>query len=211
MRIRRRGILALSAALSIGVLGVAMTSFAASAAGTAQHVRWDIIHLAETTPPTITAGGVASASAANGGDTITLTGSGNFVAPANGRGSGNVTGGGTWTTSGDGQSGTYKVTRMVIFQFANFQLPVLNDQLSFAGTAANGSAVLRVRFSDGSKGVLTVGCHGPGAPPGIFEGIAITKGFVTYYAVQPPTAGVDANRTVFHVRQGGDEDEEESD
>jgi hypothetical protein len=23
---------------------------------------------------------------------------------------------------------------------------------------------------------LTIGCHGPGAPPGIFEGIAVTKG-----------------------------------
>jgi hypothetical protein len=45
-----------------------------------------------------------------------------------------------------------------------------------------------------------VGCHGPGAPPGIFEGIATTKGFKTYYAVQPPAPGVDANRTLYHVR-----------
>ena len=41
--------------------------------------------------------------------------------------------------------------------------------------------------------------HGPGAPPGIFEGIAATKGFKTYYSVQAPAPGVDANRTIYHV------------
>jgi hypothetical protein len=44
-----------------------------------------------------------------------------------------------------------------------------------------------------------VGCHGPGAPPGIFEGIATTKGFKTYYIVPTPVPGVDAGRTLFHV------------
>ena len=68
------------------------------------------------------------------------------------------------------------------------------------GRAANGNAVLKIAFSDGAQGVLTVGCHGPGAPPGIFEGIATTKRYKTYYDVQPPQAGVDANRTIFHVR-----------
>ena len=51
------------------------------------------------------------------------------------------------------------------------------------GTRTNGTAVLKIAFSDGSTGVLTVGCHGPGAPPGIFEGIATTKGFKTYSKV----------------------------
>ena len=69
------------------------------------------------------------------------------------------------------------------------------------GTRTNGTAVLTIAFSDGSQGVLTIGCHGPGAPPGIFEGIATTKGYVTYYDVQAPTGGVDANRTIFHVRR----------
>jgi hypothetical protein len=46
------------------------------------------------------------------------------------------------------------------------------------GTRTNGTAVLDIAFSDGSTGILTVGCHGPGAPPGIFEGIAATKGNV---------------------------------
>ena len=66
-------------------------------------------------------------------------------------------------------------------------------------TVVNGTAVLRIAYSDGSRGVLTVGCHGPGAPPGIYEGIATTKGYKTYYTVQAPAGGVDANRTIFHV------------
>jgi hypothetical protein len=110
-----------------------------------------------------------------------------------------VTGGGTWQTSSG--SGTYRVVELVSFVFANFQsaTPVLNDQIGDPNARANGTAVLRVQFSDGQSGVLTVGCHGPGAPPGIFEGIATTKGFKTYYAVHDPVGGVDANRTIFHV------------
>jgi hypothetical protein len=64
------------------------------------------------------------------------------------------------------------------------------------GTRANGTAVLKIAFSDGDAGVLTVGCHGSGAPPGIFEGIATRKGYKTYYNVQAPAPGVDANRTI---------------
>jgi hypothetical protein len=170
----------------------------------AMHVRWDIISLAGGNPPgPVSAGGSASASAPNGGDTITLTGTGTFVAPAGSNGgSGAVTGGGTWHTS-TGAGGTYDVRELVSFVFANFQAasPPLTDNIGISNERANGTAVLRVRFSDGSSGVLTVGCHGPGAPNGIFEGIAVTKGYVTYYTVAAPTGGVDANRTIFHVRR----------
>jgi hypothetical protein len=87
--------------------------------------------------------------------------------------------------------------------FANFaaSTPVFTDNIGALNERANGTAVLSVRFSDGSSGVLTVGCHGPGAPNGIFEGIAVTKGYVTYYNVAAPIGGVDANRTLFHVRR----------
>ena len=51
-----------------------------------------------------------------------------------------------------------------------------------------------------SEGVLGVGCHGPGAPDGILEGVIATKGYVTYWDGQAPVGGVDANRTLFHVR-----------
>jgi hypothetical protein len=170
-------------------------------AGGAQHVRWDIISLVGGAPPgPINPGGMASAKAPDG-DTITLTGTGTFVAPdgSNG-GSGAVTGGGTWQT--DTASGTYQVKELVTFVIANPQssTPAFTDNIGDLNQRTNGTAVLRIEFSDGQSGVLTVGCHGPGAPPGIFEGIATTKGFKTYYSVEDPVGGVDANRTLFHVR-----------
>lgn len=203
MRIRPR-FWVLSAALALGATLMLLTTFASASSGGARHVRWDIIHVANGVPPgPITAGGVASAEAANGGGKITLTGSGTFVAPAGGEGSNGVTGGGTWTTSSDGNSGSYTVEALVDFEFANFQSPppAFIDNIGDANhKAANGNAVLRIEYSDGSHGVLTVGCHGPGAPAGIFEGIAVTKGYKTYYTVGAPVGGVDANRTIFHVR-----------
>lgn len=182
-------------ALAALLLLVALPS---SAAGGAQHVRWDIIRL--TTPggvTTINPGGHASAMAPDG-TMITMTGSGTFVAPAGGGGSSAVTGGGTWTTS-DGHSGTYQVRELATFVMANFQSPGLGDTIGVTTQRANGTAVLRIQYSDGSSGALTLGCHGPGAPPGIIEGIAATKGFKTYYEVEEPGADPDANRTAFHV------------
>jgi hypothetical protein len=94
------------------------------------------------------------------------------------------------------------VKELVSFVFANFQsqTPFIGDNIGNTNQRANGTAVLRIEFSDGQSGVLTVGCHGPGAPPGIIEGITTTKGFKTYYESHEPAGGVDANRTIFHVR-----------
>src|SRR5919201_1047736 len=203
MRIGKRIFLGLGVVLALasGIVLFATWSSAASDNG-AQHVRWDIISVPGGTPgpgAQVNPGGSASAKAPDG-DTITLTGSGHFVAPASGGGSGAVDGGGTWTTSGGG-SGTYTVTGLVSWVSAGPQANIgLVDNID-EGTRTNGTAVLTIAFSDGKTGVLTIGCHGPGAPPGIFEGIATTKGYKTYYTVQPPTSGGDANRTVFHVRQ----------
>jgi hypothetical protein len=186
-----------------GLVFLLVTVFASGAAGGggAMHVRWDLIKL--TTPGgilTVNPGGTASAKAPDG-TTITLTGSGTFVAPpGNNGGSGAVTGGGTWRTS-DGGSGTYAARELVSFVFANFQSPGLASTIGPTNERANGTAVLRIEFSDGQSGVLTIGCHGPGAPPGIFEGIATTKGYKTYYDVQAPGADPNANRTIFHVRR----------
>jgi hypothetical protein len=199
MRIRAR-FWGSGAVLVLGATLLLLVALPSSAAGGAQHVRWDIIRL--TTPGgvlTLNPGGHASAKAPDG-TTITLTGVGTFVAPAGGNGgSGAVTGGGTWTTS-DGFSGTYQVKELVRFVLANFQSPGLGDNIGVTTQRANGVAVLRIQYSDGAAGVLTIGCHGPGAPAGIFEGIATTKGYKTYYDVQAPGADPDANRTVFHVR-----------
>ena len=204
MRRRTQRLLGLSAVVALGAV-LLVVGLAAAASGQARHARWDIISLVGGAPPgPINPGGVASVKAPD--DTmITLTGAGTFVAPrGNNGGSGAVTGG-TWQTFDAAGaltgSGTYQVKELVSFEFANFQspTPVFVDNIGDVNERANGTAVLRIQYSDGSQGVLTVGCHGPGAPPGIFEGIATTKGFKTYYDVQAPVAGVDANRTIFHV------------
>lgn len=171
----------------------------------ADHVRWDIIHFnPATTPlPTISAGGFAIASARNPSTlSIKLTGSGTFVGPASGGTSGAASGGGTWETfSGTTStgSGTYDVVELINWTFSNLQPPVLTDLID-EGARANGVAVVRIRYSDGSEGVLGIGCHGPGAPAGTAEGVIVSKGHVTYWDAQAPVGGVDADRTVFHVR-----------
>jgi hypothetical protein len=199
MQIEARRFSWLRVGLTLGVVLAVVVPFASNASGEAKHARWDIISLVGGVfPGPVNPGGVASAKAPDG-DTITLTGSGTFVAPAGEGGANGVTGGGTWQTSTG--SGTYEVKGLVSFEFANFQspTPTVIDNIGDVNERANGTAVFRIRYSDGSQGVLTVGCHGPGAPPGIFEGIAVTKGYRTYYDVQPPVGGVDANRTIFHV------------
>src|SRR6266496_2046465 len=106
MQIRRRGFVGLGAVLTIGATFILLTTLAsASSSSSAQHVRWDIIG-STGIPAPIIPGGHASATAPDG-DTITLTGSGHFAAPASGEGSGAVDGGGTWTTSSGG-AGTYE-------------------------------------------------------------------------------------------------------
>jgi hypothetical protein len=188
----------LGAVVALGAALMLLTTFASAASsGGAHHVRWDIISTTGIPPGPLNPGGHASAMAPDG-DTITLTGSGHFVAPASGGGNGAVDGGGTWSTSGG--SGTYEVTALVSWERANDQANVGFVDNIDEGTRTNGTAVLKIAFSDGSSGVLTVGCHGPGAPPGIFEGIATTKGYKTYYEAEEPAPGVDANRTIFHVR-----------
>jgi hypothetical protein len=191
------------------------TRFSASqrASGSAAHVRWDIVSLNfSTTPPTVSAGGVAFASARNPSTlTIRLTGSGTFFAPASGGPSGAVRGGGTWETfSGTTStgSGTYVVKRLVSWEFANSQTPgSLNDNIGNQAQTANGTAVVRIEYSDGSDGSLGIGCHGPGAPGGIVEGVIATKGFVTYWDAGAPAGGVDKNRTLFHVKHDDDDDD----
>jgi hypothetical protein len=200
MRLAARSISGATAA-SLAVL-LAFAGGSRVVHGQAQHVRWDIISV-DIPITTVSAGGVAFAFARNPNTMkIKLTGSGTFVAPASGGGSGAATGGGTWetfdgaTTTG---SGTYVVTRLASWQFANFQLPGLIDLIADTTTRANGNAILRIDYSDGSSGTLGVGCHGPGAPNGIVEGVIATKDFVTYWDAEPPPPTENKNRTAFHV------------
>ena len=185
-----------------------MTASAPFAFAQADHVRWDIINLAFGIPPalnTVTAGGVAFAKA-DATLTIKFTGTGTFVAPASGGTSGAATGGGTWETFTGGVStgkGTYVVTSLASWQFANLQTPGANINLIATSNeaGANGNAILRIQYSDGSEGTLGVGCHGPGAPAGILEGVIATKNFVTYWTAGVPLPGVNTNRTAFQIRQ----------
>jgi len=174
---------------------LAMTVSVPSVLAQADHIRWDIVSIATGTP---LPGGIASA-LANDGSHVTLTGSGTFVAPAGGDGTSSATtGGGTWArfTSGaitPSATGTYVVTGLVRWDEKG-AFPALPD------TAVGGLAILRVEFSDGSHGVLTVSCHAPsGSDPAIFEGITVSKSFVDYWNRVAPIGGVDANRTLFHV------------
>lgn len=195
----------LAVALVVGLLTTA--SFASALRGEKQAVTgltisWEIIKFSPLPPRppfTFNPGGVASALDPNGSK-ITLTGSGNFGGPPK-----KVTGGGNWTTyaasGAQSGSGTYKVVSLISFIQANFQsqTPTVIDNTGDTSKRANGTAVLRIAYSDGSQGVLTVGCHGPGAPDGMFEGIAATKGFKTYYTVPAPAPTTDEGRTIFHV------------
>ena len=180
---------------------------AGASAGSANTMyRWDIIHLSGPPPVTTTLpGGKASACAASScANMITLTGSGTFRAnPGQPQ---DVTGGGTWTTTGFGAgSGTYKVTGFVSFEVAPGTLPSPPFTDGVTGVAADaraGLAVLRIAYSDGDQGVLIVSCDQPGTPPNlpIVEGITATKGFVDYWNRQAPeSAPPFGNRTTFHV------------
>lgn len=173
----------------------------ASAKSQTDHVRWDIVSV-DIPTTTVMAGGVAFARA-DASHTIKFTGAGTFVAPSSGGSSGAVTGGGTWETFGPGDvstgSGTYWVTGLASWQFANFQSPGLIDLIGDTNERANGNAVLRVDYSDGSRGTLGIGCHGPGAPDGIQEGVIATKAYFTYWTAEAPTPTEDKNRTIFHV------------
>jgi hypothetical protein len=168
-------------------------------------VRWDIIHLNPPTVLDLTAGGIASALAQDGSK-ITVTGSGTFkVEDGNFE---DVTGGGAWTIGS--ASGTYRVREVVAFTPAPGSLPsAVNDLIGNRANASSGLLVFRISYSDGSKGSLVVSCDLPvGTPPGLFEGITATKGFVGFWNNLPPVGGVDANRTTFHIVPGEAEDED---
>jgi hypothetical protein len=163
---------------------VMMTAAAPLVSAQAAHVRWDMISVNFGPPVSLNPGGSAQAIASDG-STITITGSGTFVSPANGGSSSAVTGGGTWKVvpaSGPTTSGTFVVTELVRWEqstaFAGFGLI---DNVGNINEAFGGLAVLRVAYSDGSQGVLTISCNAPADPPAIFEGIIASKGVIQYW------------------------------
>jgi hypothetical protein len=167
-------------------------------------VRWDIVHISDFSLPVANAGGQASARAEDNSK-ITLTGTGTF-----GPGTDEVAGGGTWQTldpsGAPTGNGTYLVTGFIKFTAAPGSLsPTAVDNIGNAADAHSGLAFLRIRYSDGSRGVLTVSCHLPvGSSAQTFEGITASKDFVDYWNHDLAVPKVDANRTLFHITRGDD-------
>lgn len=181
----------------LGALGIPSTVFADE-----KRVRWDIISVNFVTG-TLSAGGIASARA-NDGSKITLTGSGTFESGDEG----GVTGGGNWWTfdklGAQTATGTYKVTGLVSWAPAPGTPPLPNDAIGDREDESAGLAVLQIRYSDGSRGVLTVSCHLTGTSDAVFEGVTTTKGNIDYWnreaPVGPPDPNpINADRTNFHV------------
>jgi hypothetical protein len=186
--------------LSLTVI-LMMTAAARHACARAEHVRWDIATVTctgpnGTYPGTFNPGGTALATAMDcaltdagfgnvGCSQITLTGSGTFVAPASGGSSSAVTGGGTWTvTAADGtiSKGTFVVTELVQFQKSEpLVLPAWcgscesTDNIGDLNKLWGGVAVIRVSYSDGSTGVVTLACSALPDPAAIAEAVLATK------------------------------------
>jgi len=171
---------------------------AAPVTAAATTYRWDITNLApHNGVPTISAGGSDYALAADL-TSIQISGHGTFgdgMAP---------TGGGTWIITGPSgftTSGTFTVIDLVQFTPAKGSLPPgLVDTIGDSTDARSGLAVLRISYSDGTSGTLTISCHLPVKSSGkLFEGITATKSIVDFWDRVPPVPGVNANRTIFHV------------
>lgn len=179
-----------------------------------ERIRWDLVNILT---PCATPGGHASARAADGAR-ITITGSGTFPNVRN-RCRRDVTGGGTWEivpgTAGMTcftGSGTFKVTELLKWDVAPGAFPLSCDEIGRLEDTRAGLVKLRVKYSNGETGVLTISCHLIGSPDCIFEGITTSMRWEDFFDPEPPAPGVDANRTLFHVvRRKDDHDDGDDD
>jgi hypothetical protein len=202
-KITRREVLA--GAGAAGVLGAfAGPAMALAVDGPNVRIRWDIVNvLTGCAEP----GGQASARTVDGAR-ITVTGSGTF--PNVNRCRKDVTGGGTWSitpgtaTSGCfSGSGDFTVTELLSWVVAPGVFPLPCDNIGELEDARAGLAKVRVRYSNGEAGVLTVSCHLAGTGDCVFEGITATMRHEDFTFPEPPTAGQEGNRTLFHVVHPG--------
>ena len=214
-KITRRQILRGGTAAGVlGALGVPGTVLAHGDDDDGRRIRWDIVNILT---PCVTPGGHASARSQDGAR-LTIRGSGTFPSIRN-RCSRHVTGRGTWEitpgTAGTATgcfagSGTFRVTELLSWVPAVGQLPpaIMCDDIGRLQDARAGLAKLRVRYSNGERGVLTVSCHLFGTPDCVFEGITASMRYEDFWNPEPPAPGVDANRTLFHVVRDDKEDED---
>lgn len=173
----------------------------AIAGGGSTTVRWDIVSI-DFVSGEVTEGGIASALAADSSK-ITLTGNGTFVRKEPKE----VTGGGTFTVfdpaGNEVESGTYTVTKLLFWKVAPGESPPLIDNIGNPDERGAGLVFLKVKYSNGSRGVLVVSCHLVGTPDSVFEGVTASMGFIDYFDSEaPPAPPGDANRTLFHITPG---------
>ena len=182
-----------------------MAAAAPIPAAEATRIQWDIATVPCTgpnnsNPCSLNPGGSATAMALDcsfpgtpfGCTTITLTGRGTFVAGS----ATDVTGGGTWkVVAGDGTttSGEFLVTELIQWEKSEPLWvpqcldPICEtfDNIGDIRDATGGLAIVRVAYSDGTKGVLTLACSGLLDPPSITEGVTASKSVKLDTAVVP--------------------------
>ncbi len=211
-KISRRQIIKGAAAVgALGALGVPAAAFADGGNGDnegGRRVRWDIISIDFTASCVGPSRGGQASARSDDGDRITFTGSGTFPAVRN-KCQRDVTGGGTWIipSSKDPRcfhgSGTYKVVELLSWTPAATKFPLPCDNIGDPKDATSGLAKLRVAYSNGTHGVLTVSCNlhvgTAGAPNCIFEGITASMEWEDFWNSEPPPPPPgNMNRTVFH-------------
>ncbi len=192
-------------ALSVGDIS---SIFAAGASGKCKTVRWDIINLDFLTS-TVSSGGKAAAEASDNSE-ITVTGDGTFLLGSPDNVTSNNT---TWKITKEVAPdvkvtlgmGTFEVQSLVRFVEAPGTFPATFIDTIPVATATNGPnaraglAVLRIKYSDGSPGILVVSSHLTGTPDNVFQGITASKGSVDFFDREAPEVGENKNRTLFHV------------
>ncbi len=154
---------------------------------------------------------------ANDESIITFTGTGTFEVPDSHEANDNVTGEGTWATFAPGadpsvdiptSSGRYKVIEILSFEAGPEQMPAaivgitIVDNIGDLEDTVSGVLYLKIKYSDGSFGVLALSCRYPAAdfsvPPNRFEGVTASKGPVYYWQAGDPDDVDVTNGNIFH-------------
>lgn len=210
LRTTRRQILKGAAVVgAVGALGGPAAVFAEDDEGAGRRVRWDIILVGSGC---VAPGGIASASS-NDGSKITIGGTGTFPNVMN-MCRKDVTGGGTWTvTASDPRcfpgSGTFRVTEILKWTTAGGTPPLPCDNIGPHSTS--GLATLRVAYSNGKTGTVTISCHFVGSPNCVFEGITATMDYEDFWNREAPVGMpgmpgfLEGNRTNFHFIENNED------
>lgn len=200
---RRQIIKAAAATAAIGALAAPGAALA-DEEEPERRVRWDLINVATGC---VAPGGVASARS-NDGSRITVSGTGTFPDVRN-KCRKDVTGGGSWTVVATDPrcfpgSGTFTVTELLSWTTAGGTPPLPCDTIGERKDNTSGLARLRVRYSNGKSGSLTISCHFVGTPDCVFEGITATMDYEDFWNREAPVGMPgspnfkEGNRTTFH-------------